>query len=92
MEGNKCGNVLWYSYWCTHRHADPHIEKKSIYIYIYNTDVNCVKDKKNQRFHHDQFGLYNYYRNYLKKVTYKCFVDFVGWVIIYLKIINKDIC
>ena len=62
MEGNKCGNVLWYSYWCTYRHADPHIEKKYINN---NTDINCGKDKKNQWFHHDQFGLYDYYRNYL---------------------------
>ena len=33
MEGNKCGNVLWYSYWRTQPHADPYIEK-SIYIIL----------------------------------------------------------
>ena len=35
MEGNKCGNVLWYSHWRTHPHADPHTEKSiSIIIVI----------------------------------------------------------
>ena len=31
MEGNKCGNVLWYLYWRTH----PHVYIDNIYIYIY---------------------------------------------------------
>ena len=30
MEGDKYGNVLWYSYWRTHPHVDPCIEKKYI--------------------------------------------------------------
>ena len=33
MEGNKCGNLQWYSHWRTHPHVDPHIEK-SVYIII----------------------------------------------------------
>ena len=32
MEGNKCSNILWYLYWRTLLHPDPHIE---IYICIY---------------------------------------------------------
>ena len=62
MEGNECGNVLWYSYWRTHPHADPHIEK-----YMYNNScINCGNDKKNQWFYYNQFGSCNSYRNYLK--------------------------
>ena len=63
MEGNKCGNVLWYSHWRTHPHADPHTEKKYIYN---NSHINCGNDKKNQWFYHNQFGSFNFYRNYLK--------------------------
>ena len=41
IEGNKCGNVLWYSYWRTHPHTDPYIEKK----YIDNkSHINCGND------------------------------------------------
>ena len=50
MEGNKCSNVLWYSYWRTHLNADPHIDKK---MYIYNNrDIICGNDK-NQRFYNN---------------------------------------
>ena len=41
MEGNKCGNVLWYSYWRTHPHTNPHIEKKHI---DNNRNSNCGND------------------------------------------------
>ena len=41
MEGNKCANVLWYSYWRTHLHADPYIEKKYI---DNNSHINCGND------------------------------------------------
>ena len=27
MDGNKCGNLLWYSHWRTPPHADPHTER-----------------------------------------------------------------
>ena len=66
MEGNKSGNVLWYSYWRdVHIHArtDQHIEKKYMYN---NSHINCGNDNKNQRFYHNKFGSYNSYRNYLK--------------------------
>ena len=56
MEGNKCGDALWYSYWCTHPHADPHIENKCI---LNNIHVNyCGNDKKNQWFYNNKFGSY----------------------------------
>ena len=42
MEGNKCGNVLWYSYWRTHPHAGPYIEKKYI-VRIVWCDELCVQ-------------------------------------------------
>ena len=88
---------------CTdvHIHTKTHTQKNK---YIYNNSrINCGNDKKNQWFYHNQFGSYNYYRNYLKptiiqsklyyKVTYKCFIDAVCRVIIiYLTIIDEDIC
>ena len=40
MEGYKCGNVLWYSYWRAHPHADPCIEKKYI---DNNSHINIVE-------------------------------------------------
>ena len=46
MEGNKCTNVLWYSYWRAHIHADAHIKSDCIYT---NRDNKCGNDKKNQR-------------------------------------------
>ena len=30
MKGNKCGNVVWCSYWRPHPHADTHIGKKKL--------------------------------------------------------------
>ena len=61
MEGNWCGNVLWYSYRRTHPHADPHIEKNDN-----NSHINGGNDKKNQRFYNNQLGSYNSYKNNLK--------------------------
>ena len=64
MEGNKCGDVMWYSYWRTHPHADPYNRKK---VYTYNNDhINCGNDKKHRRFYINQIGSYNSYKNYLK--------------------------
>ena len=55
IQGNKCGNVLWYSHWCTPPHADPHTKKNN-----YNdSHINCGNDKKNQWFNHNQLGSYN---------------------------------
>ena len=49
MKGNKCSNVLWYSYWHTHLHPDEHIEKGVyiymlyiLYIYIYTINVTII--------------------------------------------------
>ena len=65
MGGHRCGNVLWYSYWRTHPHADPYTEK----VYIdNNSHINCGNDKKNQRFSNNKFGSCNSYRNYLKPI------------------------
>ena len=79
--------------------TDVHIHTQTEKKYIYNNSyINGGNDKKNQWFYHDQFGSYNYCRNYLKrillyKITYKCFIDFVcPVIIIYLTIINEDIC
>ena len=65
MEGNKCGNVLWYSYWRSHPHACRQIHRKKVYLYI-NSRINCGNDKKNQRFYNNQLGSYNSYRNFLQ--------------------------
>ena len=64
MGGNKCGNVLLNSFSSTFTSTRwPSHRKKVIYIYIYNSHINCGNDKKNQRLYNNQFDSYNSYRN-----------------------------
>ena len=44
MEGNKCGNVLWYSHWRTHPHADPHTENSISIIILIVVMIRRIND------------------------------------------------